>query len=258
MKTINLFLDESGIANPKVKNSRYYILCGCVFKDRSREALKIAIDQIKYKYWGRTDIIFHSREIGRGENVFKILKDTDTRKSFESDLLKVLSKGGFQIFAVCIDKPAALAKGWNETKVVEVTAHTVIRNFIFMLLSKEGYKGRIIAESATSAKDFVYHKVASQYLSQGIPKKKIYYDTIQNILTEISFVTKKNHDTEEQIVDLLTYAVRLKAEKRNKKTMSNYEKSLLAILERKLYSIHPNLSSKRKQFLKEIKSFEII
>jgi len=251
-------MDESGMPNPKVKNSRYYILCGCIFKDKSREKLKIEIDQVKYKYWGRTDIIFHSREIARCEGVFKILRDQTVRESFERDLLHVISKGGFQLFAVCVDKTQALTKGWDEKKVIEVTAHTIIRNFIFMLLSKDDCKGRLIVESATSEKDFVYHKVAGQYLSMGIPKKNITYRDVQGKLTEISFVTKKNYDTEEQIVDLLTYAVRLKAEKRSQKQMNHYEKSILTVLYKKLYKVHPKTSAVRKVFLNEIKSFEIL
>ncbi|MEK7516987.1 MAG: DUF3800 domain-containing protein [Patescibacteria group bacterium] len=74
MRNLCLFIDESGIANPKVTNSEVYILAGCMVDDYAREKLKIEADQIKFKYWTKTNIVFHSKEIGRKEGDFKIFK----------------------------------------------------------------------------------------------------------------------------------------------------------------------------------------
>ena len=70
-----LFIDELGTANINDPNSKFYILAGCSINEGERQNMKIMADQIKFKYWGNTNIVFHSREIGRKENNFEILKD---------------------------------------------------------------------------------------------------------------------------------------------------------------------------------------
>ena len=80
MKLINYFIDELGSASPKSIQSKLYILSGIMVTSQSRDRLKIMADQIKFKYWGKTDIVFHSREIGRKEGDFSILKDEEIQK----------------------------------------------------------------------------------------------------------------------------------------------------------------------------------
>lgn len=107
-------------------------------------------------------------------------------------------------------------------------------------------------------KDFFFHKAAGYYLSNGISKLGITYKQVQNVLTEVSFVTKKNHDIEEQIADLLAYAARIKYLKKSTKTLTNYEKGILKVLDTKLFKMHPTTGVKKKKYLSHIDSFKII
>jgi len=79
MKNYNLFIDELGNANPLNTSSPVYILCGIIVSGQNREKLKIHADQIKFKYWGNTNIVFHSREIGRSEGDFQNLSNQNGR-----------------------------------------------------------------------------------------------------------------------------------------------------------------------------------
>jgi hypothetical protein len=81
-----LFIDESGTANPKDSKSEVYILSGCSVNKTECSNIKTWADQIKFKYWGRTDIVFHSREISRREGDFSIFKDKDKYIQFMFDL----------------------------------------------------------------------------------------------------------------------------------------------------------------------------
>src|SRR3989338_9745722 len=114
MRSVCLFIDESGDANPRVTSSPVYILAGCMIDDENRQKLKIGADQIKFKYWSRTNIVFHSKEIGRKEGVFKIFKDRKTFDAFQQDLFNFLSNNSFQMFFVLIDKQEALKQNWND------------------------------------------------------------------------------------------------------------------------------------------------
>lgn len=256
MKNLCLFIDESGQANPKTTNSGVYILSGCMADNMARTDLRTISDQIKFKYWEKTDIVFHSREIGRKEGNFTILKDQNIQRSFEKNLFSVLNKGGYKMFFVLVDLKEAKKKNWNETKVYEETANYIVKNFILALLAEGNCRGRIVIESATSKKDFYYHKAASYFLSGGLPQAKVNYKRVQEVLTEVSFVTKKNHDIEEQIADLLAYGARLKFNKT--KPQNDYEKKLLKVINSKLFVMHPNTGVKKKKFHSLIESFKVL
>jgi len=174
MNLLNFFIDELGTADRKEKFSTHYILSGCMVNEYSREWLKIRSDQIKFKYWGKTDIVFHSREIGRKSGVFSILK------------------------------------------------------------------------------------VTSNFLSVGIPSLSIKVEDIQNALTEVAFVTKKNFDIEEQIADLLVYGAKLKLKGKKIEQMNEYEKNIYKIMNQKLFKMHPETGEKKKKFYSSINSFEVL
>lgn len=257
MNLLNLFVDESGYANPKQQESPCYILCGCAINDLCRSQLKIKADQIKFKYWSRTNVIFHSREIGRKFGDFKILKDEKVYKDFVKDLFNFLNTGVFQIFIVVVDKKKAIKRNWNERKVYKETANCMVNNFILSLLAKE-CRGRLVIESATAEKDFMYHKSAGHYLSNGIKDLEIDYEQVQSYLTEIAFVTKKNHDIEEQIADLLAYGAKLKYLNLKENELTEYDKKILKVLNNKLFAMHPDTGNKKKKFYSKIESFKII
>lgn len=108
MKNLCLYIDESGAGNPKAQDANCYIVCGCLVQDFKREDLKIKADQIKYKYWDRTNIVFHSREIGRKEGEFKILKDKKVEEAFNKDLIRLLNYAPIQLFVTLVDHEKVL------------------------------------------------------------------------------------------------------------------------------------------------------
>ena len=223
----------------------------------SRKQLKIKADQIKFKYWDKTSIIFHSREIGRKEGDFHILKDNKINKDFSRDLIRFLHQGNFQLFGVLVDK-TKMPKNWNEKTFYKKTSEIIIRNFIFALLAQPNCRGRLIVESATAQKDFYYHKAAGCFLSNGFRELGVDYKQVQNVLTEVSFVTKKNFDVEEQLADILAYGLRLKYEKSTKNSLSEYEKKLIEVVNKKLFNICPNTGKKKKKLYSQIESFKVL
>ncbi|OGJ22611.1 MAG: hypothetical protein A2804_03515 [Candidatus Pacebacteria bacterium RIFCSPHIGHO2_01_FULL_46_10] len=258
MRSVCLFIDESGDANPRVTSSPVYILAGCMIDDENRQKLKIGADQIKFKYWSRTDIVFHSREIGRKEGDFKIFADRSTLLEFQKDLFTLLHSHWFQMFFVLVDKKGARKNNWNHQKTYEETARRIVRNFILSLLAQENVKGRLIVESATSEKDFYFHKAVSHYLSQGLPELGISFEYVQHILTEVSFVTKKNHDIEEQVADVLAYGAKLRFLGKKEANMTSYEKGIIKVLKAKLFRMDPNTGEKKKKYYSHIDSFNTI
>ena len=254
-----LYIDELGTANVKDTNSKLYILAGCSVNEDERQNLLIWADKIKFKYWGHKDIVFHSREIGRKENDFAILKDEKIFNEFLNDLGEFLLHSRFKMFFVILDKEKARKKSWNHVKIYKETSNQIIRNFILILLTGDS-RGKIIVESATAEKDFYFHKTLGYYLAAGISELKVDYKKIQETLTSISFVTKNNLDIEEQIADLFAYAAKCKyLEKTGRRIKKGkYEKMMLSLLENKIFK-KPRIARVAKmRYFKEIDSFVIL
>ena len=254
-----LYIDELGTANPRDPNSSLYILAGCSVNEDERHKIKIWADQIKFKYWGHTNIVFHSREIGRKVNDFKILKDRKTFNDFLKDLEQFLKGAKFKMFFIVIDKEQARKKAWNHIKIYKEVSNRIIRNFLLILLSGDS-KGKIIVESATAEKDFYFHKAIGYYLAAGIKELKVDYQKIQEALTSISFVTKNNFDIEEQIANLFAYAAKCKYSMHlGKKTKKgSYEKMMLSLLKTKIFKKPRVAKYAKMKYFKEVEPFVIL
>jgi hypothetical protein len=262
MNKYSLFIDELGIANPKATESKLYVLTGIAVKKDFKDQLKIEADQIKFKYWNKTDIVFHSRQIGKNLSDFEIFKDKNDLKSpFINDLLNYLAKIPITIFSVVVDKDLALKNNWNDIKILRETIRLLYFNFLTFLLGKDNGKGKIVVESATAEKDVYYLKYFAYFTSPNCKELNIDYKKVQNILTSISFVTKRNFDIEEQIADLFSYAGKCKYMKdfKNKSyTSDSYESKIIKILNNKLFSKPKNLSAKKLKFYEKAEPFVVL
>ncbi len=90
MNKVKLFIDESGPSNPRVTSSPCYVVSSCRIKTVKQNDLRIKADRIKFKYWGNTEVIFHSREINRKEGIFENLEDDKVQNDFACGLLVVV------------------------------------------------------------------------------------------------------------------------------------------------------------------------
>lgn len=254
-----LFIDELGTANPKDFNSSLYILAGCSINEDERQNMKVWADRIKFKYWSHTNIVFHSREIGRKENEFSILKDKTMFNNFLKDLEQFLLHSKFKMFFVILDKEKVRKMSWNHIKIYKEMSNQIVKNFILILLTGDS-RGKIIVESATAEKDFYFHKSVGYYLAAGIKELNVDYKKIQETLTSISFVTKNNFDIEEQVADLFAYAAKLKYLKQKGKRIKNglYEKAMLELLENKIFKRPRDAKDRKMKFFKEVNSFVVL
>jgi len=252
-----LFIDETGTASPKDKHSSYYILAGCAILEANRKKLKIWCDRLKYKYWNDTDIVFHSREMGRKENHFSILGRHATYTKFLTDLEDILSRQEFHMFFVLVDKAKAKKLAWNDVKIYKETSNSIVEQFLMFLMSQKA-RGKIVVEAATAQKDFYFHRALNTYLAGGIPALNIKHTQAKETLTSISFVTKQNYDTEEQVADLFAYAARCHYYKNVIKKPHRhglYEEMMLRLFKKKMITKPRVTSSKKPKYLKHLNGF---
>ena len=159
------------------------------------------------------------------------------------------------------DKKLAKEKGWNSVKVIQETSKKLFYHFIVWLLGMGNAQGKIHIESATAEKDRFYLNEFSYFLAPGCKELSVDFTKIQDILTSISFVTKRNHDIEEQIADLFAYAARCKFLRLNKIgtfKVGSYEDRMIKILESKLFKKPFRAKEKKMKFYESIEPFCIL
>lgn len=201
-----LYLDETGTPNTETYNPAfpYFIFSGFIVDESQASKLKTRADQIKFKYWSRTNIVFHSREIGRLENDFSILRDPAVEQDFYKDLVQfIISTGGSSVIVV-VNKDKAKALGWSTNDVYRNTSRAMLGFFVEFLHAKNN-KGQIVVESAGTKRDLLFYREYIYLLANGFATLGLTHQKVKQLLTSISFVSKNNQDIEEQIADLLAY-----------------------------------------------------
>ncbi|MEW5830585.1 MAG: DUF3800 domain-containing protein [Chloroflexota bacterium] len=106
-----LFMDESGDHNLTNIDNNFpaFCLAGCIFERAYYKAtVRPAVDALKSKFWGRTDVILHSSDIRKHRGDFSFLGDPGRRQEFYEALNEMVSGLRFTILAVVIMKKAHL------------------------------------------------------------------------------------------------------------------------------------------------------
>jgi len=261
-KVYKLYIDELGMSHPSsFEKSPYYILLGCVIDEYKQKELEDYASHIKFKYWGRTDIIFHSADIARSTKEFAIFADNPNRKDeFIIDLLLMLQTAPVTITAAIIDKRKAYESFWSEKAVIRRSAEKVLFNFLAYIYTKRPCKGKVIIEASSIDRDTQYLAAFNHLLSPSLRRKYPIFEGVRDSLTSINFVTKQNHDIESQIADLLAYGIRCTQEvERTKKVFDrkSYEHRIMRIAQAKLMKMAPSMGDDKKQFFSLIEPTHI-
>jgi hypothetical protein len=261
MDEYSLFTDETGISDMQNLRQNEYVLCGCLVPNDVRGEIRIRANQIKFKYWGRTDVVFHSNEIGRDEGEFEIFKQNpQLKKEFYRDLYIFLNWLPVIVIAAVSDKKNLLEKNWDEPKLLKENANFLMRNLLNILLTKSSARGEVIIESANAIKNKYYLDAFFDYTSPGFCDVDAPLETRQKLLTAISFVTKHNHDIEEQIADIFAYAAKikyLKGHSSDSQLKNDYQTKIAMIFQNKLFKVPGRAKIDKLKNLKKVQSYLI-
>lgn len=261
-KVYKLYVDELGMSHPaSFEKSPYYILLGCVIDEYYQKELEDHANHIKFKYWGRTDIILHSADMARTTKEFDIFAANDEKKEeFFADVLSMLQSAPVTITAAIIDKEKAYRSFWNEQTVIRRSAETVLFNFLAYIYTKMPCRGKVIIEASSLDRDTQYLAAFNRLLSPSIKKRYPIFDGVRDHLTSINFVTKQNHDIESQVADLLAYGIRCaqEVEATGKQfDKRSYEYKIMRIAESKLMKMASNMGEDKKKYFALVKPVSI-
>ncbi len=261
-KVFKLYVDELGMSHPaSFDKSPYYILLGCIIEEQNQTEVENLANHIKFKYWGKTDIILHSADMARNTKEFEIFADNDELKqNFYKDLLAMLQGAPVSITAAVIDKEKAYRSFWTEQTVIKRSAEIVLFNFLAYMYTKLPCRGKIIIEASSIDRDAQYLAAFNHLLSPSFRRKNESFTNVRDYLTSINFVTKQNYDIESQIADLLAYGVRCMQNRDNGTSYAtnSYESKIMRIAEAKLMKMAPTMGDDKKKYFSLIESLKIV
>lgn len=253
MKEYKFFLDESGDSNPKTyAQSPFFIVTGCAIPRNNQSAIARNLDQLRYKYGGVNwqSIRFHSSVIGAKFGAWRFLKDQNKEQEFADDILWAVRESQIEILSVLVDKSQLIPTSWQARTVYRKVFRKLLYSYICFLELKNAHSD-VVAEASKSSQDIMLYQQFFHFQTNGLSELGLSHQVVKKRLTGLSFVTKHNHDPEEEVADLLAYAVRLKHEiskgLRLKSKLTPYQRAVLKALDMKLVRVPPYIDRRKKK-----------
>lgn len=202
-----LFLDESGDHSLVTIDDEYpvFSLAGCVFENEyyHMEAINV-IDELKIRYWGDSDIIFHYREMRKRIGKYRNLKNFHIRKSFYDDLYDMLIDLDFKIISSVIDKKGLVAQYFYPVSPYDLTFTFIIERFQHFLKRNDA-TGTIIIESRENSQNEHLKRLYNKTLLKGT--SYLQGVDISEYIKGLEFVQKKDNVVGCQLADIIAYPV---------------------------------------------------
>lgn len=208
-----LFIDEVGNGDLKGAatdpNVRYLSLTGVFTKiDIHDRSIQPQIDALKERLFGHTPaspVILHRRELIRGEGAFAVLRDTDIKKEFDKELLRLFRELKYLVITVQIDKKLHLDtyRVWQYDPY-HYCLKCVIERYV-MYLSYHGWRGDVMVEARFKKVDKRLKSSFERIYNDGT--EHIGASTVQQCLLshDIQMTPKKLNVAGLQIADLIAY-----------------------------------------------------
>lgn len=225
-------------------------MLGCIIEDKKQDDFKVKCDQLKFKYWDKTDVVFHSEELGKRVGEYAIFKGNDhLLKQFYNQLFTLLNSAPIVVTAAIVDKDLAYADGWTKDTILQKASESIIMDFMSYLYGEPGSKGRVVYEASGYTRDAEYLKAYTRYLDPAWQKVNPDFTDVRQHLTSITFANKLNQDTEMQLADILSYAVVCKFKQKTRRAKyksGSYEDRIIALLDKKTLRKPSQMSNKDK------------
>lgn len=214
-----IFIDESGDHGFKNLNDdsppgqRYFCLTGCVFK--LSKQYQNAVDKIialKKKYWPNDfePIILHTDDIKKASGKFSILRNPETRKEFDKDLLEILSEMQFTIICVVLDKLAQKNKYTTCYDPYNFSLEVMLERYCGYLKNVVRSQGDVMCEARNPNLDKKVKKRYIEIFRKGNDKRP--KEFFQGSLTsdQIKIKPKIKNIAGLQISDMVGYPIKQK------------------------------------------------
>lgn len=203
-----MFLDESGDHSLDKIDKSYpmFVLAGCIFDlDYYSQTVEPKVNELKIKYFGKTDIILRSYDIRKQKRDFACLVDKKKRENFYNDLDVLVKSLDFKIIAAAINK-TNLKNQYNEPdNPYNLCFQFILESgrsgdkLMFRIESRETHNDKKLAE--------VYEKFRTENHFKPDGQLLFKKDEIQLKFLDLSFNQKIQNIVGHQIADLVAYPI---------------------------------------------------
>jgi len=238
-----IYIDEVG--NPDLESSdnpnhRFLSLTGVILElDHVESIVHPQMETLKAKYFRShpdEPVIFHRKEMVNAKPPFECLKDPETRKKFDRELLNLIESWEYIVITVCLDK-----KKHKETYTTwrydpyHYCLAVLLERFIFFL-NRMNSQGDVMAESRGGKEDVRLKSSFARLWKDGT--EYLAPDYFQKALTsrQLKVKPKTNNISGLQLADLIAHPSRneiLKEQGFLDKEFSLFVREVIKILQKK-------------------------
>ncbi len=205
-----MFLDESGdhgLDATKIdKSYPMFVLAGCIFDfDEYSKKVEPEIEQLKLKYFNKTNIILRSYDIRKQKNDFAKLVDKKLRDKFYLNLNECLNSISFTIIAAAINKLSLIDKYATPSNPYDLCFQFILERAV-MFLGRSSEQMILRAESRESHNDRQLAKIYESFRENG-DSRFIKSEEVKVKFVDLSFNQKTQNVVGHQIADLVAYPI---------------------------------------------------
>jgi hypothetical protein len=205
-----MFLDESGdhgLELSKIdKSYPMFVLAGCIFDfEYYVKNVEPTINELKIRYFGKTNLIFRSYNIRKQKGDFSSLVDIKKRVAFYEDINKAIGGFDMTIIAAAINKFDLIDQYITPANPYSLCLRFILERAI-MYLGRSSESMILRAESRESHNDNQLATVYENFRQKGFPDF-IKPDEVQRKLVDLSFNQKSQNIPGHQLADLVAYPI---------------------------------------------------
>lgn len=229
-----LSIDESGKASYE-HSSELFVLSGVVMPEKLKAKLDLQMRNLKKKYFGDEEIVFHSRDMARKKGVFSVFSDSKVEANFWSAFVSLVNNPEISLIFVITDKSKAKTLRWHPKTILKRSYLKILEDFVKQVMIS-GNKGKIITESDPS-QDLYLINAHNRMFSIGTGDGIIAPQDYRNCVTSLSLVSKSNLDPDVQIADALAAIAGMKYSldvMKRKRKLSRVEQVKIRLINRKV------------------------
>jgi len=240
-----MYIDEVGNSDLNSSDNplhRFLSLTGVIVDlEYVRDKLFPDMEGLKAKFFNYhpdEPLIFHRKELVNAKRPFDVLRDEETKKAFDSDLLNFLKCWDYVVVTVCLDKQShkETYQVWRYDPYHYCLA-VLLERFSFFLSSKN-FQGDVMAESRGGKED---KRLKASFLklwnegTQFVPP-----DKFQEVFTskQLKVKPKANNISGLQLADLIAHPSRNEILHENKfleRPIAPFASRINSILQGKYY-----------------------
>lgn len=204
-----LFIDECGDHGLTKIDFHFpiFLICGILINENEYEILKSEMLKLKLCYWKDQSPIFHSREIRKCANAFKILLDEKTKLKFYRELNKILKNHTYSIIPVGINKFSYLKKYGNIGNDPYELCLSNVFDLCVSYLKKQAKSNELVIflEKRGEKEDNKLASHVAKIISNGTYKNAI--ESFKFVRITFKFIHKKENLIGLQVADLIAYPI---------------------------------------------------